>query len=363
VFALNSSARLAALLVLLGLVACSQPLPGEELYGELSVVVAGTTSDLLAVVSAHNIDKDIAYTVYVIDGEYRAVKLIPGNYEISIRPAIEQLESFTEQTATRVVASGSRVRVNFEITDIKVLTNYVGGIEYPDAEIAPYDEIYPPGPGRDALERTCHGCHTVQFFAYNKPRAYSGGREAKDREAWAVAVDRKHKGAAFGRVGKASMFDPAYLPEADRDLLVDYLADNFPADGKARVYSIRRRLRRRCSSSTFTGSQPAERVRGHRRIRLISIATEISGSRIPDAAWYRWTRVRATSLPTVVMVVGTESPSIKRMALFGIPDDRMSSATWIRIPASSTTGSSETTRRWGASRKLSIQRVIYGYRC
>ena len=237
-FTMSSFKWFAALLGLLGLVACSERMSDEELYGELSGVVVGTTSELLPVVYAHNIDKNIAYTVYVIDGEYRAVKLIPGNYEISIRPAIEQLESFTRKTVARVVTSGSRVRANFEIANIKAQKNYVGGIEYPDAEIATYDEIYPPGPGRDALERTCHGCHTVQFFAYNKPRAYSGGREAKDRGDWAFTVDRKHKGAAFGRAGKASMFDPAYLLEADRDLLVDYLVDNFPADGKARVVQL-----------------------------------------------------------------------------------------------------------------------------
>mgnify|MGYP003965613505 FL=1 len=160
-FTMSSFKWFAALLGLLGLVACSEWMPDEELYGELSGVVVGTTSDLLPVVYAHNIDKNIAYTVYVIDGEYRAVKLIPGNYEISIRPAIEQLKSFTRKTVAREVTSGSRVRANFEIANVKAQKNYVGGIEYPDAEIATYDEIYPPGPGRDALERTCHGCRTI----------------------------------------------------------------------------------------------------------------------------------------------------------------------------------------------------------
>ena len=231
-FLQNSSRVVIALCGVLSLIACSNP------YGEIVGNVTGTASELLPIIYAHNTDKDIAYTVYVIDGEYRAVNLLPGNYDITMRTAVGQLERFDEQTVTREIASGEKVSIDFNIENIESVANYVGGIEYPDADVAPYDEIYPPGPGRDALERTCHGCHTVQFFAYNKPRAYSGGREPKDRDAWAIAVDRKHKGAAFGRAGKASIFDPAYLPEADRNLLVDYLALNFPADGKARVVRI-----------------------------------------------------------------------------------------------------------------------------
>lgn len=39
-----------------------------------------------------------------------------------------------------------------------------------------------------------------------------------------------HKGPAFGRIGKATLMDPVYLPPADRDILVDYLAEHFPAE-------------------------------------------------------------------------------------------------------------------------------------
>ena len=211
------------------------PLPG---YGRLSGIVTGSEPGVLPVVYAYNTARDVGYTVFVVHGKYRAVNLIPGPYDVTIRRAVGQLEGFTEQTVRREIGAGAHARADFAIENIAPVLDYVGGIEYPDAEIAPYDEIYPPGPGRDALERACHGCHTVQFFPYNYPRAYSGGRAPKNKAAWGVTVDRMHKGPAFGRRGKASIFDPAYLPPEDRDMLVDYLAENFPPEGKPRVVQL-----------------------------------------------------------------------------------------------------------------------------
>lgn len=210
-------------------------LPG---YGQLSGKVSGSEPGVLPVVYAYNTDTNVGYMVFVVDGLYRAVNLIPGPYNVTIRSAVGQLEGFTEQTVQRQIAAGVHALADFTLGNVGPVPNYVGGIEYPDTEIAPYDEIYPPGPGRDALERTCHGCHTVQFFPFNVPRAYSGGREPKNRKDWAFTVDRMHKGPAFGQVGRASMFDPAYLPSQDRDILVDYLAENFPADGKPRLVQL-----------------------------------------------------------------------------------------------------------------------------
>jgi streptogramin lyase len=218
----------------------SEPLSGGALLGlsQISGKVSGLMPDVLPVVYAFNTDKNVGYTVFVVDGQYRAVNLIPGPYDVSIRPAVGQLEGFTEQTVPRDIAEGEHVLADFQLENVGPVLNYVGGIEYPDTEIATYDEIYPPGPGRDALERTCHGCHTVQFFPYNVQRAYSGGREPKTKTDWAFAVDRMHKGPAFGQEGNATMFDPAYLPSDTRDILVDYLAENFPADGKPRVVRL-----------------------------------------------------------------------------------------------------------------------------
>ncbi|MCY3989550.1 MAG: hypothetical protein OXF94_13365, partial [Gammaproteobacteria bacterium] len=206
----------------------------------LSGSVDGTIPGLLPVVYALNTDKDLAYTVFVVDGEYRAVKMIPGNYDVTIRPAIDQLEGFDPQTVSIELGPGDAAEIDFSLTGVGPIVDYVGGVHYPHAEILPYDEVYPPGRGREILERTCHGCHNVNYVPYNYPRAYSGGRPPKNREAWAVSVDRMHQGPAFGRLGKATLFDPQYLPPEDRDVLVDYLAEHFPPERPPVVVQLTR---------------------------------------------------------------------------------------------------------------------------
>lgn len=202
----------------------------EHGLGQLSGTVQGTVEGLLPVVYAYNTDKDLAYTVFVVDGEYRAVKMIPGPYDVTIRPAVDQLEGFDSQTVSIDIGPGDSVESDFTLTGVGPVVDYIGGVHLPNAEILPYDEVYPPGPGRDILERACHGCHSVQFIPYNTVRAYPGGRAPKNREAWAITVDRMYKDPAFGRPGKAGYFDPRFLPPADRDILVDYLAEHFPAE-------------------------------------------------------------------------------------------------------------------------------------
>ena len=190
----------AAGLALLLISGCSgeSPDPGEPAsgpkngLGSLAGKVDGTAPGLLPVVYAYNTDKDLAYTVFVVDGEYRAVKMIPGRYDVTIRPAVDQLEGFDPQTVSIDLGPGDEAELDFSLTGI--------------------------GPVVD----------------------YAGGRAPKTREAWAVTVDRMYQGPAFGRPGKASLFDPKHLPPEDRDILVDYLAEHFPMDRPPVVVQLTR---------------------------------------------------------------------------------------------------------------------------
>jgi cytochrome c len=212
--------------------------------GEITGTVRGTQRDALAIVFAHDAKRDVAYAVYVVNGKYRATNVLPGTYQITVRPAVGQLKSFKPQTSERPVAPGARVRADFTLGPVMAKPNYVGGMpydgdpKYPDARILPYDQVYPPGPGRVIVERTCNACHAVNFLPYNVPRSYSGGRAPKDRAAWAASVDRMHKIPAFGRPGKAPFFDPSLLPPADREVLIDYLTANFGPESEPRVVQI-----------------------------------------------------------------------------------------------------------------------------
>ncbi len=215
-------------------------------YGLLEGTVAGTRPEALPIIYALNDAGTVGYSVFVVDGEYRAPHMLPGSYTVTLRPAIGQMHSFAEVVEEVTIEANARSTLDFAIAEVYPQVNYVGGmpydIPYTGAEILPYDVIYPPGPGREVLERTCHGCHQVQFFPYNVDRSYSGGRKPKDRDGWTATVDRMHKAPAFGRPGKAPMFDPALLPPGDRDLLIDYLAEHFPADAPPTLVQLEREV-------------------------------------------------------------------------------------------------------------------------
>ena len=87
-----------------------------------------------------------------------------------------------------------------------------------------YDTLYPPGPGREVLERTCIACHGVNFYPLRQ----------WDRAAWEAAVDMMSK-----RVGTDNPMDkqvpPGKLSPKDRELLIDYFVANFGPNSKKRA--------------------------------------------------------------------------------------------------------------------------------
>jgi streptogramin lyase len=232
---IRTGSSLAAAIILLGLVI---PTFAGQLagYGHLSGNVSGSKPGVLPTVVARHIEKEVSFVVFVVNGEYTAVNLIPGNYDVTIRPAVDQLEGFTPETVRVEIAADTHTNIDFALRDVRLVPNYSGGMPYPDGTtIRPYDEIYPPGPGRDILERVCYGCHTQQLFPYNGRMAmYSGGRPPHDKAGWAATVNRM-----IGRMwGKSTLVDPELLPPKDREVLIDYLAENFGADSEPRLVEL-----------------------------------------------------------------------------------------------------------------------------
>ncbi|MDH3276113.1 MAG: carboxypeptidase-like regulatory domain-containing protein, partial [Gammaproteobacteria bacterium] len=99
-------------------------------YGQLSGNVTGSEPGVLPVVYAYNTDKDVAYTVYVVNGKYHAVNLIPGPYDVTIRAAVDQLEGFTPETVKRDVAADAHVKADFSLKNVGPVPNYVNGLPY-----------------------------------------------------------------------------------------------------------------------------------------------------------------------------------------------------------------------------------------
>ncbi|MEO2197915.1 MAG: carboxypeptidase-like regulatory domain-containing protein, partial [bacterium] len=192
-----------------------------------------------AQVYMRNLDKGIVYMVYTQAGRFRAVALFPGNYEISA--STKHLESDVQ---TFVVAEGDAPEVSLTLRALDgdapplviptgrtaMESGAVGPFEY-----ASYDEIYPPGPGREVAEQVCMVCHGENFFAT---------RPSTERQ-WMSRIDHM-VGSTLGeedptRYGqgllsfRASTFR---FGRQDRDDLLAYLAENFGPDSKPRRVRI-----------------------------------------------------------------------------------------------------------------------------
>ncbi|MCB2109164.1 MAG: hypothetical protein KDE14_15745 [Rhodobacteraceae bacterium] len=228
-------------------------------YADLSGKVTGTVPGLLTAVYATQTDKHVTFVVFAIGGEYRVTNLIPGPYEISVRPAVGQVfgDGFAPVTKTATVGPDTDLQIDFALQSQAYGPDYVGGMWYtggwadeidgdpdqpasPDAVIEPYDKIFPPGRGRELMENICFGCHTPNQYAYNYNRRYASGRPIHDKDGWAITVDRMSKGVPFQNAAKASYFDDQLLAPEDYDVLIDYLDANFGVDAVPRAIELER---------------------------------------------------------------------------------------------------------------------------
>ena len=205
---------------LTGTVTASQPFQAAQVY-------------------LRNLDRGVVYMVYTAGGRFRAVALFPGNYEISA--STKHLESDVQ---TVVVAAGDSPEVSLAMRALEgdapslvipagrtaMESGAAGSFEY-----ASYDEIYPPGPGREVAEQVCMVCHGENFFAT---------RPSTERQ-WMSRIDHM-VGSTLGeedptRYGqgllsfRASTFR---FGRQDRDDLLAYLVENFGPDSKPRRVRI-----------------------------------------------------------------------------------------------------------------------------
>ena len=95
------------------------------------------------------------YMVFTNAGQFRAVSLFPGNYEINV--VSNDLESEVQKL---ILKAGDNPRLKLSLR-----APAAGAALETAREAQAYDEIYPPGPGRDVAERTCMVCHGENFLA------------------------------------------------------------------------------------------------------------------------------------------------------------------------------------------------------
>src|SRR5262245_12153324 len=136
----------------------------------LSGTVDSTTPFKAAQVFIRNVDKRILYMVYTSAGQFRAVSLLPGNYEVSV--GTKGLESDVQKLTLK---AGDNPKLKLSLRAARSAS-----ADSPAPEEAAYDAIYPPGPGRDVAERTCIVCHGENFIP---------GRPAS-AASWTARLDR-----------------------------------------------------------------------------------------------------------------------------------------------------------------------------
>ena len=207
--------------------------------GKLSGTVTASQAFTAAQVYIRNVDLGIVYMVYTNQGRYRAVALFPGNYEVSV--STKHLES-DAQTVT--ITAGETAEVNLSLSplsgDVPQLVIPAGRTAMESGasgvfEYANYDEIYPPGPGREVAEQVCMVCHGENFFPT---------RPGTERQ-WMSWIDHM-VGSTLGEQdptnygqGLLSFRSSTFrFGREDRDALLEYVVKNFGPDSKHRRVAI-----------------------------------------------------------------------------------------------------------------------------
>ena len=192
----------------------------------VSGTVTSTAPFKAAQVSLRNVDKRILYMVYTNAGQFRALALFPGNYEVSV--ATKGLVSDTQKV---VLKAGDNPAVKLSLRP--------GG----DATGGPleqsYDEIYPPGPGRDVAERTCIACHGENFLP-SRPATLAGWTARVDFMQGKTLFDRPAGAYAEGLLTFRN--SALRFSRQDREDLLAYMVKNFGPDAKPRTVRIEQEM-------------------------------------------------------------------------------------------------------------------------
>ena len=203
---------------------------GASLQGTASLTgsVDATKPFKAAQVYIRNVDRRILYMVYTNAGKFRAVALLPGNYEISVQA--RGLESDVQKLA---IKAGDRPDVMLSMRETSN-TGFPSAVKTPPREVTllSYDEVYPPGPGKRVLEEVCMTCHGENFFPM-RPRNAAGWQAGLDLMMGRNLFDRDRVNSYEGILAPpATNFRFGYQ---DRKDVLEYLIKNFGADSKPRA--------------------------------------------------------------------------------------------------------------------------------
>jgi virginiamycin B lyase len=195
--------------------------------GNLSGTVTSSRPFKAGQVYIRNVDKRIMYMVYTNAGQFRSVALFPGNYEISVRA--KGLQSDVQKL---VVKTGDNPKVSLSLRDAAsgpAEANTLANLEtLADNRVKvsfdSYDNIYPPGAGREVAERTCIICHGENFLP-GQPATAAVWNSRLDYMMGKANFDRAANNYAEGLLNYRAQW--LRFARQDREDLVAYLVKNF----------------------------------------------------------------------------------------------------------------------------------------
>src|SRR5262249_19961399 len=142
--------------------------PALRSMATMSGTVSSSKPFKAAQVYIRNVDMRILYMVFTNAGQFRAVSLFPGNYEIVV--TAKGLKSDVRKLTLK---AGDNPKVNLSLQEVAI-SNQAEANPFQNLETLAassvkvsfdtYENIYPPGPGRDVAERTCIICHGENFI-------------------------------------------------------------------------------------------------------------------------------------------------------------------------------------------------------
>ena len=204
----------------------------------LSGTVESSTPYSAAQVFIRNTDKRMLYMVYTNAKRFRAVALFPGTYEISA--ATKDLTSNVQKLTVKA-GDSPKVTLTFAQPAAAADRAIVNANESESQGVSrirlegSYDEVYPPGPGREIAERTCMICHGENFLS-TQPATVGTWNLRLDRMMGKNLSDKAPASYAEGLLTyRASALR---FSREDRDTLVQYLTQNFGPDKQPRAVRI-----------------------------------------------------------------------------------------------------------------------------
>jgi streptogramin lyase len=195
-----------------------------ELAGmaRLSGTVTAPQAFKAAQVYLRNVERNITYMVFTSGGQFRAMALFPGNYEVTVKA--RGLESEAQTLALR---AGENAKLSIAMRAGQ------GVAPAPQANVtfARYSEIYPQGAGLHVIEQGCMRCHDENFIparpasedVWKARLGHMTGAELDVRDSRAY-----NEGALAGRV--------QWFPFArkDREEFIAYVTKQFGPEAKPR---------------------------------------------------------------------------------------------------------------------------------